>query len=91
MPIYTYRCKSCNVEEDAMVSVSHRDDPRTHSCGRPMKRVLSIPLPPIMRQTGKDMALETLNSGQALPNRWYKSKYEKLAAKGLERPPKEIW
>ncbi len=38
-----------------------------------------------------DMALDTLNSGKAVPNRWYKSKAERLAAAGLERPEKAIW
>jgi len=50
-----------------------------------MKRLISLPLPAIFKPTGTGMALDALNSGKATPDRWYKSKAEKLAAAGLER------
>jgi putative FmdB family regulatory protein len=92
MPTYTYRCEGCDTLEDATVPIPNRDDTRVHSCGSPMVRVLSMPQPAIMKLTGKGMALDTLNSGKGLPSHaWYKNKYERLAAKGLEEPPKRVW
>jgi hypothetical protein len=44
-----------------------------------------------MKSTGNDMALDTLNSGHTVPDRWYKRKAEALTAAGLEKPSKTIW
>jgi len=91
MPTYNYRCKKCNAYVEVSTFFSDRDKPRKHSCGGRLVRVMSLPLPAIIKTTGKGMALDALNSGKALPDRWYKNKYEQGAAFGLERPPKTIW
>ena len=56
-----------------------------------MVRMIALPQPAIIAKTGKGMALDTLNSGHALPDRWYKSKHETLAATGLEKPKRRVW
>jgi len=91
MPIYNYRCEKCNTEVEASASISARDAVKIHTCGGRMKRVLSLPLPAIIARTGKGMALDSLNSDSALPDRWYKSKHEKTAAQGLESRPRRQW
>jgi putative FmdB family regulatory protein len=91
MPIYEYRCKKCNAVEEMGVSISQRDAPMKHACGGLMMRLLSLPLPAIIARTGKGMALDSLNSDRALPNRWYKKKYEEYAKAGLHKPPKRVW
>ena len=92
MPIYNYRCEKCNTEVEVSASISERDNARKHTtCGGSLKRVLSLPLPAIIAVTAKGMALDSLNSGGALPDRWYKNKYEKLAAKGLESYQRRQW
>ena len=88
MPIYNYRCHTCHVDEDLLLKVSEMDLPQTHSCGSVMERVMSIPFRPIMRQTGNDMALNSLNSRDT---RHMKPEAKQKAAAGLERPPKTIW
>lgn len=90
MPTYLYRCDVCNMEEEAQVAVEHRDDLRLHSCGCPMKRTYT-PQPIIMKPTGKGMAADALNSKAALPDRWYKNKYENLAAQGLGSRKRTQW
>lgn len=91
MPLYTYRCDKCGIEIDVRVPIANRDGERLHSCGSTMTRKLGRTLTPIMKQTGREMAADTLNSGIALPNRWYKDKDERGAARGLEKPPKRVW
>jgi len=91
MPLYTYHCDKCNIDMDVRVPVADRDDPRLHSCGSTMTRKLPRTLTPIMKITGREMAADTLNSGLALPNRWYKEQDERGAARGLEKSPKTVW
>jgi len=91
MPVYTFRCETCGVDEDVILPVGERNHERVHSCGAVMVRQMSLPLPAIFVRTGNDMALDTLNSGHAVPNRWYKPEAERLAAAGLERPEKTIF
>ena len=88
MPIYTFRCSKCGLDEDVILAVDKRNTERLHSCGSPMQRLMSLPLPAIFKLTGREMALDTLNSGMAMPNRWYKAEAERLAASGLEKSEK---
>jgi len=37
------------------------------------------------------MALDSLNSGKAIPDRWYKSEFEKGAAAGAESYQRRVW
>jgi len=91
MPIYTYQCPLCDKVEDILVPMEQRNDRIVHSCGSAMVRQMSLPLPPIIRRTGKGMALDSLNSGNTFPNRYYKQNAEKMAAAGLEKPAKRVW
>jgi len=91
MSLYTYHCDKCGEEIDVRVPMVNRDDPRLHTCGTLMVRKLSRTLSPIMKITGREMAADTLNSGIALPDRWYKDKDLKGAARGLEKPPRSVW
>ena len=90
MPVYNFHCV-CGADEEVVLPINDRNTPQVHSCGAVMERVMSVPAPAIFVPTANGMALDTLNSGKAVPNRWYKSKAEKLAAAGLERPEKAIW
>ena len=94
MPIYTYHCTRCGEDEDVFAKIDERDKPRPHSCGLSMIRLMTIPQPPIMKKTGSDMALNTLNSKghDSLPNKYGgNSRMEKLVAAGLEEPPKQFF
>jgi len=91
MPLYTFHCSRCDTDEDVLRAVGNRNDEQLHSCGAVMERKMSLPFPAIFIPTANGMALDTLNSGKAVPNRWYKSKAENLAAAGLERPEKTTW
>jgi len=87
MPIYVYRCPKCSIEEEIILPINDRDETRLH-CDTVMNRVISIPQPPIMKPTGNDMALDSLNSKGTSH---IKSRYKELAAQGLESPPKTVF
>ena len=91
MPIYDFRCNKCGAKDEAMLPVSERDGMRFCSCGSKLVRVISLPLPAIFAPTARGMALDTLNSGHATPDRWYKSKAERLAVAGLDPRPKAFF
>jgi putative FmdB family regulatory protein len=91
MPIYSFYCNSCNKQEDIILPISERDKTHICSCGCETKRIMTFPYPPIMKKTGKDMALNSLNNDDTVPDRWYKPQAENLVAAGLERPPKTIF
>lgn len=38
MPIYNYRCTSCGHEDEVILSIDKRDEPRLH-CGTEMVRI----------------------------------------------------
>lgn len=78
MPVYSYRCDECQSEVDMVSSIENRDNPRLH-CGKPMKRLLSIPLV-LMKQTGRGMALDALNSKETSH---MKPEMKQMAARGL--------
>ena len=90
MPIYIFGCDKCKATVEVVLPIVERDTERFH-CGEAMKRKMATPFPAIIKPTGIGMALDALNSDKALPDRWYKSKGEKLAAAGLESPPKTLW
>ena len=41
MPLYEYRCESCDERFEELVSSSDEDDVRCPSCGQPAKKLLS--------------------------------------------------
>jgi len=85
MPIYEYQCE-CGNKQEVMLPVQDRNQPQTCSvCGKVMERKLSIPQPVIMKQTGRDMAISSLNSrGGGLPNGRFKASTQQAAAAGLD-------
>lgn len=87
MPIYTYRCKQCNTEEEVILPISDRDNIRTH-CDSEMQRIIEVPRLVLMKQTGKGMALDALNSKDTAH---MKSTQKQWAAQGLEEPAKTIF
>ncbi len=80
MPIYEYRCK-CGNEREVRLPLEEYDQPQTCECGEAMRHKISVSSF-VMKQTGRGMALDTLN-GNVLPNKWWKDSAEKAAAAGL--------
>lgn len=87
MPIYIYRCPKCSIEEEAVLPIDNRDDARLH-CGEVMQRIMTVPQPPIIKKTGRDMALESLNSRDT---DYIKPQHKRLAAQGLKKPDKTLF
>ena len=82
MPTYSYTC-SCGVNKDLAVPVESRDSQVCEVCGKQLKRVFAVPRI-IFRQTGREMALDSLNSrGNGLPNDRYKARYQEGVVAGL--------
>ena len=79
MPIYEYYCE-CGAEREARLSFQDADQLQTCGCGKTMQRQVSA-CSFVMKQTGKGMALDTLNSNMVGGKRkaWAKS----CAAQGL--------
>ena len=85
MPVYSFYCE-CGVNEDLVVLVKDRDN-QVCTCGEILKR--RMPVPAIaFRQTGNEMALESLNSKHGgLPKDRFTKDYQKGIVAGLT-PPK---
>ncbi len=79
MPIYVYRCPECNKIEEVLLPMSDKDNIRIH-CNSDMVRLMTMPFPPIMKKTGRGMALDSLNSRDT---NFMKPEYKRLAAEGL--------
>ena len=76
MPLYEYRCV-CGNEREAMCPFG---TPQTCECGKDMERIWSVPRPAVMKQTGNDMALDSLNSKQTSH---VSPEHKKAAERGL--------
>ena len=85
MPLYEYRCK-CGKEREVYLPLSSTEV-QTCECGKTMQRKISIPSAVIMKSTGKDMALKSLNSkhGGFPGGTDLKDKATALAAAGIDR------
>ena len=82
MPIYEYHC-GCGNEAEVRLSFGEAGQPQTCECGRTMRRKMSVSSF-VMRQTGKGMALNTLNDKRnGMPNKWWRAEAEQGAAAGL--------
>ena len=79
MPIYAYQCPECQAVEEVSLPIAERDNIRRH-CNSSMVRLMTIPFPPIMKKTGRGMALDTLNSRET---NFMKPKYKEWAARGI--------
>lgn len=82
MPIYELFCK-CGEGEARVIPMDERDA-QVCTCGKTMKRKISVPGLAIIRQTGNDMALSSLNSKSGgFPNDQYKADAVRGTAAGL--------
>lgn len=43
MPIYVYKCESCQTVKDKIRKVSERDEPLECECGSKMERAITVP------------------------------------------------
>ncbi|KKL47268.1 hypothetical protein LCGC14_2337230 [marine sediment metagenome] len=82
MPIYEYQCE-CKKEKEIKLSFKDADQPQVCECGEVMQRLISASSF-VMKQTGKGMALDTLNDKHGgMPNKHWKADAERFAAAGL--------
>jgi hypothetical protein len=83
MPVYEFFCE-CGKREDMYCPVERRDNQVCDVCGGIMRRKLSILSQPIIRQTGNEMALASLNSKHGgFPNDRYKADSVRGTVAGL--------
>ena len=61
MPLYEYRCE-CGKRRNVVLPISERNTMQICNCGKTMERKISVPAKAVFIPTGKDMALESLNS-----------------------------
>jgi len=80
MPIYEYHCE-CEKEREVRLSFKDADQPQVCECGKTMRKRMSAPNF-VMKPTGNQMALDTLNSGVVGGKR--KAWAENTAAQGLQ-------
>ncbi len=82
MPTYEYECE-CGEKEDKLLPMQDSSQPQVCTCGKVMRRMMSASSF-VMKQTGKGMALDTLNSREhGMPDKHWKPKAEQCAAAGL--------
>ncbi len=79
MPIYSFHCPNCEIDEDVMLPMQHRDITRFHICGSQMKRLISIPQPPIVVLSTKEKVTGGLNE-----NKRINPQYAKMAMEGFD-------
>ena len=81
MPIYEYMC-ACENEREVRLSFQDTS-PQVCECGKVMQRKLST-FSFVMRQTGRGMAMDTLNDKRnGMPNKHWKADAERFASAGL--------
>jgi len=90
MPLYEYQCE-CGNEEDVLLSFQDTK-PQVCECGKVMQRKISLPSF-VMKQTGNQMALDTLNAkdgGFPSANK-HKSWAQQKAFEGTQSKAKTVW
>ena len=86
MPVYSFYCE-CGVNKDLAVPMKDRDSQVCAECGKNLRRKFTAPRM-IFHQTGREMALESLNSKHGgLPKDRFTKEYTKGIVAGLT-PPK---
>ncbi len=81
MPLYAFYCPNCEVDEEIILPMQHRNITRFHLCGCEMKRLMTVPRLVLMKKSGKEMALDSLNSKDTA---FMKPEMKTLAAAGLK-------
>jgi putative FmdB family regulatory protein len=90
MPIYEYQC-DCGDRKEALLSIQDADQPQVCECGKVMQRKVSLSSLR-MKQTGNQMALNTLNDKRnGMPNRWWRPGAEKAAFAGTQSKTKTVF
>ena len=87
MPIYEYHCE-CNKEKEVRLSFVDADQPQTCKCGKVMQRKMST-TSFVMKPTGNQMALDTLNSNVVGGRR--KAWAEQNGYAGVNNFKKGVW
>ena len=84
MPTYSFYCK-CGASKDLAVPMNDRDS-QVCRCGEILKRKLPVPSV-VFHQTGREMALESLNSRHGgLPKDRFTKQYTEGVVAGLTEP-----
>ncbi len=82
MPIYEYKCV-CGKEGEVRLSFEEMNVPQVCACGTTLRRKMSVSSF-VMKPTGKDMALGSLNSKSGgMPDGDTKPWAQQAAAEGL--------
>jgi len=84
MPIYEYRCE-CGNERETLCPFGTA---QVCECGKNMEKQWSVPCSPVMKQTGNEMALDSLNSKTT---NHIAPKHKVLSAMGLEKPKRTVY
>lgn len=88
MPIYEFKCDSCNAEKELTLPYSASGSKPECKCGQLMRRRFSTPHF-VMVETGRERILGTLNQeegAQDFPGGdMHRERYEKAMAKGLDQ------
>ena len=91
MPIYEYRC-ACGSEREARLSYEDADQSQVCGCGGVMQRKVSLLAGTVIKQYGRQMALDNLNSPNGgFPESELKSVAQQATFAGTEEPPRRVW
>jgi len=93
MPIYEYQC-DCGNKEERLLPMQEYNQSQTCVCGKVMLLKISVPAIAILKQYGRQMALDSLNSRTGgFPSRKddLRAKGTRLAVAGLEKPPRKYY
>jgi len=89
MPVYTFKCETCDKTEDILIPMDNRNDRKTHACGGELKRLMSLPQPALFKRSGREMTLDSLNGdgkgNNGLSNNMKGKGVEKQIMAGFER------
>ncbi len=88
MPIYVYRCSKCGEDEEIILPMSQNNIAHSHSCGTRMQRIITVPKLVVMKRTGNEIALDSLNDGAT---DYMKPEHKAIALKGIEKPEKAFY
>ena len=91
MPLYEYQCE-CGEGKDILLSFQEADQPQICKCGKVMQRKISLPSF-VMKQTGSQMALNTLNARDGgFPDvNKHKSWVQQKAFEGTQKKDKTVF
>lgn len=90
MPLYEYRCPECGCEQQAILPFSSIDFAQICvNCGAGTNRRISLPQPAIIKATGRERVLGTLNQEPGAPDfpggDMHRPRYEAVMSKGLDQ------